>query len=295
MFKLIDSGWVCLSNFTPYLDALSFKFNSLNNNDNKCPICLTILNNIHHVKCLYCETYICISCLHKYCKDEFNICKDKPRCYICRKDFFNLTNFVELPPIESNINSKKDIFFNITDIYNLNNSTLLLFMYIYLSFISSLLYWIVSNINLSLYYQIPSKSLAILPLLFISNNPLTLSLFIIGDCIIFFNIQISLLFFIFGHLYYIYCHYGLSIFYFIPLFIPSSFVISKLFPNGIMFKLYIISLHLLFTYSIVNSDYFICLFIISDIIIGLEPVIQSVFLKSLTWPLYYAAILLCEV
>lgn len=167
-------------------------------------------------------------------------------------------------------------------------------MYIYLSFISSLFYWIVSNTNLSLYYQIPSKSLAILPLLFISNNPLTLFLFSIGDCLIFFNIPVSLPFFIFGHLYYIYLHYGLSLFYFFPLFIPSSFVISKLFPNGIMFKLYIISLHLLFTYSMVNNDYFICLFIISDIIIGLEPVVQSLFLKSLTWPLYYTAILLCE-
>lgn len=169
-------------------------------------------------------------------------------------------------------------------------------MYIYLSLFSSLFYWIASNLNLSLYYQIPSKSLAILPLIFISNNPLTLFLFSIGDCLIFLpNISVSLPFFIFGHLYYIYIHYGLSLLYFIPLFIPSSFVISKIFPPGILFKLYIISLHLLFTYSMVNSDYFICLFIISDIIIGLEPVVQSVFLKSLTWPLYYAAILLCEV
>lgn len=118
MFKLIDSGWVCLTNITAYIDTLSFKFNTLNNDDNKCSICLTVLNNIHFVKCTHCETYICVNCLHRYIKKEFKDCSESPRCYICRKDFLNLDNFIELPSIDPGVNTKKDVFFDLTTIYN---------------------------------------------------------------------------------------------------------------------------------------------------------------------------------
>jgi len=164
-------------------------------------------------------------------------------------------------------------------------------MHLYVSYLSSAIYWISSNYGLSNCITIPAKLMAILPLIPLSEFWFILILYTIGDTIMFWNIEYSMYVFIIGHSLYVFTHISNPSILLIalPFVIYSTYFVSKIFPKKLVYILYIICLHLILIYSITDKNPVALMFILSDLFIGIDAFPWT------TWPLYYIAVVLSHV